>query len=195
MRARQLEVFTAVMRAGTVTGAARLLNISQPALSQILIHTEAQLGFALFDREKGRLRPTPEAFELYPEAERLFAGLEGLRRKTSDLRLGRAGLVRIAASPPPGMSLLPRALKAFRAEHPDVVLRTHVAPLAAMVDLLRTGDASMALALDDDLPPDIAVELLLPFARGPSAERRARGGVLRSGRRDDHILSQSDPTA
>ncbi|RXV64615.1 transcriptional regulator [Roseovarius sp. A46] len=158
MRARQLEVFTAVMRAGTVTGAARLLNISQPALSQILIHTEAQLGFALFDREKGRLRPTPEAFELYPEAERLFAGLEGLRRKTSDLRLGRAGLVRIAASPPPGMSLLPRALRTFRTEHPDVVLRTHVAPLAAMVDLLRTGDASMALALDDDLPPDIAVE-------------------------------------
>ncbi|WP_297773846.1 LysR substrate-binding domain-containing protein [uncultured Roseovarius sp.] len=158
MRARQLEVFTAVMRAGTVTGAARLLNISQPALSQILIHTEAQLGFHLFDREKGRLRPTPEAYELYPEAERLFAGLEGLRRKTSDLRLGRAGLVRIAASPPPGMSLLPRALRTFRAEHPDVVLRTHVAPLAAMVDLLRTGDASMALALDDDLPPDIAVE-------------------------------------
>lgn len=158
MRARQLEVFTAVMRAGTVTGAARLLNISQPALSQVLIHTEAQLGFALFDREKGRLRPTPEALELYPEAERLFAGLEGLRRKTSDLRLGRAGLVRIAASPPPGMSLLPRALRAFRAEHPDVVLRTHVAPLAAMVDLLRTGDAAMALALDDDLPPDIVVE-------------------------------------
>jgi len=158
MRARQLEVFTAVMRAGTVTGAARLLNISQPALSQILIHTEAQLGFPLFDREKGRLRATPEALELYPEAERLFSGLEGLRRKTSDLRLGRAGLVRIAASPPPGMSLLPRALKTFRAEHPDIVLRTHVAPLAAMVDLLRTGDASMALALDDDLPPDIAVE-------------------------------------
>ncbi|MBY5987762.1 LysR family transcriptional regulator [Roseovarius atlanticus] len=158
MRARQLEVFTAVMRAGTVTGAARLLNISQPALSQILIHTEAQLGFDLFDREKGRLRPTPEAFEIYPEAERLFAGLEGLRRKTSDLRLGRAGLVRIAASPPPGMSLLPRALRAFRADHPEVVLRTHVAPLAAMVDLLRTGDASMALALDDDLPPDITVE-------------------------------------
>ncbi|MGR3461206.1 MAG: LysR family transcriptional regulator [Roseovarius sp.] len=158
MRARQLEVFTAVMRAGTVTGAARLLNISQPALSQILIHTEAQLGFALFDREKGRLRPTPEAFELYPEAERLFAGLEGLRRKTLDLRLGRAGLVRIAASPPPGMSLLPRALRTFRARHPDVVLRTHVAPLAAMVDLLRTGDVSMALALDDNLPPDIAVE-------------------------------------
>lgn len=158
MRARQLEVFTAVMRVGTVTGAARLLNISQPALSQILIHAEDEMGFQLFDREKGRLYPTPEALELYPEAERLFAGLEGLRRKTSDLRLGRAGLVRIASSPPPGMSLLPRALAAYRARHPDILLRTHVAPLAAMVEMLRAGDAAMALALDDVLPPDIKVE-------------------------------------
>jgi len=158
MRARQLEVFTAVMRAGTVTGAARLLNISQPALSQILKHAEDELGFRLFDREKGRLHPTQEALELYPEAERLFAGLEGLRRKTSDLRLGRAGLVRIAASPPPTMSLLPRALAAYRALHPDIVVRTHVAPIASMVELLRAGDSALALALDDALPPDIAVE-------------------------------------
>lgn len=160
MRARQLEVFTAVMRAGTVTGAARLLNISQPALSQILIHAEDELGFALFDREKGRLHPTPEARELYPEAERLFDGLEGLRRKTSDLRLGRAGLVRIAASPPPAMALLPQALASFRSQHPDIILRTHVAPIASMVALLRAGDAALALALDDDLPPDIAAERL-----------------------------------
>lgn len=158
MRARQLEVFVAVMRAGTVTAAARMLAISQPALSQILIHAEDELGFALFDREKGRLRPTPEALELLPEAERLFAGLEGLRRKSADLRLGRAGLVRIAASAPPAMSLLPRALAAFRARHPDILLRSHVAPIASLVAMLRAGDAGLALALDDRLPPDIAVE-------------------------------------
>lgn len=160
MRARQLEVFTAVMRAGSVTAAARLLNISQPALSQILIHTEDELGFALFDREKGRLRPTPEALELFPEAERLFAGLEGLRRKTADLRLGRSGLVRIGASAPPAMSLLPRALAAFRARHPEIVLRSHVAPIASLIALLRAGDVALALALDDDVPPDIAAERL-----------------------------------
>lgn len=160
MRARQLEVFTAIMRAGTVTGAARVLNISQPALSQILMHAEDELGFALFDREKGRLRATPEAVELYPEAERLFAGLEGLRRKTADLRVGRAGLVRIAASPPPAMVVLPKALVAFRAHHPGILLRSHVAPIAAMVDMLRAGDVGLALALDDSLPPDISVERL-----------------------------------
>jgi len=158
MRARQLEVFTALMRAGSVTGAARFLNISQPALSQILLHMEDDLGFALFTREKGRLMPTPEAQEILPEAERIFAALEGLRRKTADLRRGRAGLVRIAASPPPAMSLLPKVMAEYRIAHPDVLLRSHVAPLSSLIGLLRAGDAGMALALQDRLPPDIAVE-------------------------------------
>jgi len=160
MRARQLEVFVAVMRAGSITAAARMLNISQPALSQILMHAEDELGFALFTREKGRLHPTPEALELLPDAEALFGGLEGLRRKTADLRLGRSGLVRIAASPPPAMSFLPRVLAAYRAAHSNIVLRAHVAPVASLVTMLRAGDAALALALDDDLPPDIEVEPL-----------------------------------
>ncbi|MGH1354311.1 MAG: LysR family transcriptional regulator [Thalassovita sp.] len=160
MRARQLEVFTAVMRAGTVTGAARMLNISQPALSQVLKHTEDDLGFLLFAREKGRLHPTPEAMELYPEAERLSAGLEGLRRKTTDLRKGRAGLVRVAASAPPSMSILPRALMGLRAKHPNIQLRAHVAPLSTLIAMLRAGDATLALALDDQLPADIGVEVI-----------------------------------
>lgn len=160
MRARQLEVFTAVMRAGTVTEAARMLHISQPALSQILLHCEDELGFRLFDREKGRLRPTPEAVELYPEAERLFAGLEGLRRKTQDLRLGRAGLVRVGASAPPAMAILPTVMARFRARHPDILLRSNVAPIAAQIAMLRAGDSALSLALDDHLPPDIEVESL-----------------------------------
>ena len=160
MRARQLEVFTAVMRAGTVTEAARLLNISQPALSQVLRHTEDDLGFALFTREKGRLKPTPEAQELYPEAERLFGELEGLRRKTADLRLGRAGLVRIGCSTPPAMSLLPRVMAAFRARHPDIALRCNVAPVQSLHTMLREGDAAMALALTDQMPQEIEVEVL-----------------------------------
>ena len=74
MRARQIEVFRMVMRCGTLTGAAEALNVSQPALSQILLHTEDELGFKLFQRVKGRLIPTPEAEEIYPEVERLFGG-------------------------------------------------------------------------------------------------------------------------
>jgi DNA-binding transcriptional LysR family regulator len=137
-----------------------MLNISQPALSQILLHTEDELGFALFERVKGRLRPTPDALEIFPDAERLSAGLDGLRRKTTDLRLGRTGLVRVAASPPPAMAILPRAFTKFRAQHPNILLRSHSAPIATIVDMLRTGDASLGVAMDDRLPPDIEAEVI-----------------------------------
>ncbi len=184
MRARQLECFIAVMRAGTITAAARTLNISQPALSQVLLHTEDELGFALFERTRGRLRPTPEALELFEDAERIASGLEGIRRKTADLRLGRAGLVRVAASPPPAMAIMPTAFTAFRAHHPDVLLRSHMAPIASIVGLLRAGDASLGLAMDDRLPPDIEAEVLgkVGFvALLPEGHALARSGPIALG--------------
>ncbi|MCR8825858.1 LysR family transcriptional regulator [Pseudosulfitobacter koreensis] len=198
MRARQLEVFTAVMRVGTVTGAAQSLNISQPALSQILLHCEDELGFKLFSREKGRLRPTAEALEIHAEAERLFAGLEGLRRKTQDLRLGQAGLVRVAASVPPAMSLLPDILSRYRSRYPDVLLRSHVAPIGSLIALLRAGDAALAMAMDDQMTPDIAVErlgvttfcCLLPEAH-PLA---AQGSVSFADLQDETVISYRAPT-
>ena len=79
MKARQLEVFCMLMRCRTVTRAAEMLNISQPALSQVLLHLEDQIGFKLFNRVKGRLVPTAEAVTLLPEAERLHAELQGFK--------------------------------------------------------------------------------------------------------------------
>ena len=57
MRLRHIEVFNAVMLTGSVSAAARLINVTQPAVSRILAHAELQLGFALFHRLKGRLVP------------------------------------------------------------------------------------------------------------------------------------------
>ena len=61
MRLRHIEVFHAIMQAGTISGAAQLLHISQPAVTKVLQHCELQLGMALFDRVRGKLYPTPEA--------------------------------------------------------------------------------------------------------------------------------------
>lgn len=158
MRARQLEVFCMLMRCGTVTAAAAMLNISQPALSQILLHAEDQLGFKLFNRVRGRLVPTQEAEELYPEAERIFSELAGLRRRSQDMRHGRTGLVRIAASTPPSMSFVPRALTTFRKAYPEIVVRSLVAPMVNIVDLLRNGDVSFGIVMNNMPHHDIAVE-------------------------------------
>ena len=65
MRLRQIEVFRAVMLAGTVSGAARLLNVTHPAVTNVLLHTEDELGIKLFERIKGRLYPTAEGRALY----------------------------------------------------------------------------------------------------------------------------------
>lgn len=158
MRARQLEVFCMLMRCGTVTGAAAMLNISQPALSQILLHTEDQLGFKLFNRIRGRLVPTHQAEELYPQAEHIFSQLGALRRRTVDMRQGRTGLVRLAASAPPSMSIVPRALSAFREAHPDIVVRSLIAPMANIVEMLRNGEVSLGVAMNDLPHHDIHVE-------------------------------------
>lgn len=160
MRARQLEVFCMLMRCGTVTGAAARLNISQPALSQILLHIEDQLGFKLFDRVRGRLVPTNEAQELYPQAEHIFSQLGALGRRTKDMKHGRTGLVRLAASAPPSMSILPGALIAFREAHPDVVVRSLIAPMVNIVEMLRRGDVSLGIAMNNLPHHDLDVETI-----------------------------------
>ena len=57
MRLRHIEVFHAIMQAGTITGAAQLLHISQPAVTKVLQHCELKLGIPLFNRVRGKLYP------------------------------------------------------------------------------------------------------------------------------------------
>ena len=82
---RQVEVFYAVMRAGSVTEAARVLNVTQPAVSAALKQFEARLKMKLFDRVGGRLQPTPEARALLPDVAEIFGRLCAVERFSQDL--------------------------------------------------------------------------------------------------------------
>ena len=55
MNLRHIEVFHAVYVNGSVSAAARMLNVSQPSVSKVLRHAESLLGFELFQRAAGRL--------------------------------------------------------------------------------------------------------------------------------------------
>ena len=72
---RLVEVFRAVMRTGHVTRAAELLHTSQPTVSRELARLEQVLGLVLFERVKGRLRPTAQAQVLLEEVDRSYEGL------------------------------------------------------------------------------------------------------------------------
>jgi DNA-binding transcriptional LysR family regulator len=191
MRARQIEVFRMVMRCGTLTSAAEALNVSQPALSQILLHTEDELGFKLFLRVKGRLIPTPEAEELYPEVERLFGDLEGLRRRAGDLRQGKSGVVRLAASAPPSLSLVPEALRHFRAAHPDIRILSYVVPAEIVMGMLDSGQAGLGIAMNDQPIPLIDTEIIghtKVVCVLPAGHRLANGIAVNAGDLDGETL-------
>jgi DNA-binding transcriptional LysR family regulator len=160
MNTRQIEVFRTIMRCGTLTAAAQVLNVSQPALSQILLHAESQLGFPLFQRLHGRLVPTPEAIQLFPEAERLFRDLDNFRRSAADLRHGMAGSLRLASSVPPALSFVPRALQRFRASCPGVRLISYVVPLQVIATMLENGQADLGIGLDDTPRPMLQAETI-----------------------------------
>lgn len=144
---RQIEVFRSVFALGSVTKAARLLNISQPAVSRMLAHIEDRLGFRLFERAGGRLTATDEARQLYEQAELAYRQIEQVRSLAGELRLGRGAAVRFAVNPSLSFSIAPLAIARFQARRPDVRLELDVQPSTAVVELIAREQADIAAVL------------------------------------------------
>lgn len=158
MNLRQLEIFNAVMRASSMTEAARNLNISQPAVSTMLKHTEAQLGMKLFERAGGRLHPTPEAEILFADVEGIFARVETLRRAAQGLRDGRTGMLSVAASPTLANALLPTAIASFRRSRPQVRVEVQSLLTEQVVQRVARREVDVGLVYEPILDAATTVE-------------------------------------
>lgn len=160
MNTRQLEIFLAIMRDGSVTAAANALAVSQPAVSKMLHHLEDQLGYALFERIGGRLVPTAEAELLYEDAGRVLREFEVLRDLAQRVGERRLGLLRIGVILPLAWSVLPAALTAFREAHPAVRVHLHTLPKREIAEALRVGGIDLALTLSPIFAPTVRTETL-----------------------------------
>jgi DNA-binding transcriptional LysR family regulator len=116
---RQIEVFRAVMTAGHVTRAAEVLHTSQPTVSRELARLEQVLGITLFDRVKGRLRPTVRALALLEEVELSYVGLDRISATALSLRQFAQGRLQLACLPALAQVLLPQALRLFSQQQPE----------------------------------------------------------------------------
>lgn len=125
MRLRHIEVFQAVMETGSMSAAARLIHLTQSAVSRSVANAELQLGYPLFHRAGGRLVPTTEGLALFEESSAIFERLESLKRTAHNLKSGEQGLLRIAAIPAVCHKLLPDALVRFHRLHPEVTVEVH----------------------------------------------------------------------
>lgn len=159
---RQLETFRLFARTQSVTETARLLRISQPAVSQTLKDLEAQFGFALFIRSNGRTRLTTEASSVLPDVERMFAQMASLKGKAAELRDTQAGSLSIASVPSFTGDLLPKALRAFRQERPNVSIRLEVHSASDVVRQVRQEYCDVGFAF---LPFDEAGVAIQPIMR------------------------------
>jgi DNA-binding transcriptional LysR family regulator len=117
---RQIEVFRATMLTGSISGAAKMLDVSQPAVSRLISTTEQRLGLTFFQRIKGRLYPTPEAQRLFQAVDVVYQGVERVNEVAEDLIENRMGHLRIACNPSLGQLLIPHAVKRFYERMPDV---------------------------------------------------------------------------
>ena len=161
MRLRHIEIFNAVMLTGSVSGAARLINVTQPAVSRILQHAELQLGFALFQRTKGRLLPTSEALALYPHIEQLFAQLDNVQRLATHLKAGdSAKELRILTVLALSYEILPHAIKLFRIKHPDVAITIKALHSPQIVAALVLQEADVGFLFSPAVHPALAQEHL-----------------------------------
>jgi len=160
MRLRHIELFQAVLQTGSLTAAAELLHISQPAASKILQHAEQQLGFALFSRVRGKLLPTAEARILQQQTERLSAELQDLRRLSANLRRGEERALRLVCTPTLAQTLIPDVICGWRAEFPQTRCALSTQHTSEIVQALLLREADLGLTLQRVEHPDLHTEVL-----------------------------------
>jgi DNA-binding transcriptional LysR family regulator len=110
------------MKLGTVTAAAASLGSSQPTVTRDILRLESQLGFALFERSKQRLRPTERAKRLYAHIQTAFSVIEDLNHFVERLREGQEDRLIVATLPALALSLLPEVALGMKRQMPALTL-------------------------------------------------------------------------
>ncbi|MDO7926851.1 LysR family transcriptional regulator [Pseudomonas sp. KFB-139] len=127
---RHIEIFKAIMVTGTVTGASLALETSQPTVSRELSKFEESVGMRLFERSKGRLKPTAQGMALHSEILKTYEGLARINAAIQSIKLGVREKVNIISLPVLSQTILPASLARFIECYPDInlSLTTHDSP-------------------------------------------------------------------
>lgn len=123
------------MVTGSMTIAAELLKISQPAVSRHIRDLEATLGIRLFRREGNRLIPGAEAQRLFREVDRFYQGIEQVERVAQDLKSVRVGTLRVASISALGFTVVAEGLRRYADVRPGVMTSLDVRPSLGILEL------------------------------------------------------------
>lgn len=180
MRFRQIEVFHAIYTTGSISAAARALQVSQPSVSKVLQHTQQQLGLQLFRLVRGRLVATDEAHALFVEASEVFNRLTSLQKTANNLRNATEERIRMAVAPSLALHVAPVAIARFRQRSPDTTFEVQTLHYDELFKALYERTCDIAIAYDPPSHPRLSrrelgtAELMLMFPEGslPGAGER-----------------------
>jgi DNA-binding transcriptional LysR family regulator len=199
MNLRHIEVFHAVYVNGSVSAAARMLNVSQPSVSKVLRHAESLLGFPLFHRTAGRLIPTEDAHTLFGEVSEIQERVLALREATRNLKRGAGSLLRVSALPSIALDAIPATVAQFLRKHPDTRFDLQTVHHADLLRKLyeRETDIAVANVVPQGAPVDAhwlgAGELVVLYREEDMPNAPARIGLEELAGRPLISLASSGP--
>ncbi len=174
---RQIDAFRAVMVTGTVTGASKMLNISQPAVSRLLQDLERIIGFELFVRGNRQLVPTAEGRYFYEEVETAFTGLDQIYNAAVNIRTYHSGHLRLVTIPSVVAMFIADIVAAFSHRYPNVSISMEVQPTQRVFEYITSGQCDIGLST---LPIENPAVISQPVLHGrsvcivPESHRLAR---------------------
>lgn len=177
---RQIEVLRAVMMAGTIKGAAELLNVSSPGISRLLRHLEESLGLRLFERKAGLFVPAAEARAVFEMVQEVYRQVENLNASVASLNKGEDATLAFASAPSIAQFIAARAIRGIRQRFPDLFIDLDILKIEETLDylLLEKGEfVLMSSFIDNPALSNEALAVgrivaLLPRGH-PLAARRA----------------------
>ncbi|WP_454872569.1 LysR family transcriptional regulator [Paraburkholderia xenovorans] len=160
LKLRQIEAFRAVMRAGSMTAAADILSIGQPAVSYQISTLETAVGFALFNRAKGKLTPTAEAYQLLAEVDRLYDGLSGIEAAVVEIAGHHRAILRVLLTSAFSNTLIVGSIGRFASSHPGLRIDLDATHRPAVVRNIANGLADIGIV---SLPVNVSRTIVEPL--------------------------------
>lgn len=158
---RQIEAFKAVIEHGTVSRAASILNISQPAMSKLIAHLEADADLRLFDRIKGRLAATDRGMRFYHEIDRIFSGVQQIENAADAIRREQQGRLAVGVLPALAGRFVQEATAGFLKRHQNVFCSIESRSSQWLSERLVTRKLDVALVSSRVENPYVISESLL----------------------------------
>ena len=177
---RQMRAFVAVAKSGHFTLAAEYLHITQSALSGLIKELEQTLSTRLVDRSTRKIALTDIGRELYPLFSQMIDDLDGALANVADHTRLKKGIVRIAAPQLMSCTVLPEAIAAYRARHPEIQVRLADTAVEGVIARTLSGEADFGIGPERDPAPTLHARQLfeMPFAlvfpKGHELERQER---------------------